>query len=182
MGDTKDHRRVSKDPSLNQISVEFVVNMVNNLKALGLDHYIILASSSGLCKTLHDQYRVEGCAWSSYLHENEGLKRYVLYSFAIARRQKHMEVSFGKMNTLWQVEPARICMIKCTIQRVSLTFCTAFQTLLSNRKEAEQFLISKDLFEGSSYVHKFCTCGTILLPCCVRHYGTVVISDGPVPL
>ena len=75
VGDTRDHRRINKDPALNRISVEFVVNLVNNLHSLGLENYLILASSEELCQLMKAKYNVQGCAWSSFLHSHANLPR-----------------------------------------------------------------------------------------------------------
>jgi hypothetical protein len=70
VGDTRDHRRVRKDPSLSVISSHFVANLVANLRALGLRNYLLLASSERLCRDL----RLDGCAWSSRLTDSRGLR------------------------------------------------------------------------------------------------------------
>ena len=70
VGDTRDHRRVRKDPSLSVISSHFVANLVANLRALGLRNYLLLASSERLCRHL----RLDGCAWSSRLSDSPGLE------------------------------------------------------------------------------------------------------------
>ena len=36
VGDTRDHRRVNKDPSLRTISVDFLLNLLANLNQLGI--------------------------------------------------------------------------------------------------------------------------------------------------
>ena len=49
VGDTRDHRRQTKDPALRTISVDFVLNLLANLHLLGREHYIIL-STKRLCR------------------------------------------------------------------------------------------------------------------------------------
>ena len=45
VGDTRDHRREIKDPALKTISVDFLLNLLANLKQLRIDHYMILTTS-----------------------------------------------------------------------------------------------------------------------------------------
>ena len=52
VGDTRDHRRMHKDPALSQVSVDFAINLVENLAALGLRNYLMLTSSAQLCDEL----------------------------------------------------------------------------------------------------------------------------------
>ena len=40
VGDTRDHRRVTKDPAIATIGTDFVANVALNLKAMGIEHYI----------------------------------------------------------------------------------------------------------------------------------------------
>ena len=42
VGDTRDHRRVTKDPAIATISTDFVANVALNLKAMGIEHYLSL--------------------------------------------------------------------------------------------------------------------------------------------
>jgi hypothetical protein len=73
VGDTRDHRRATKDPALKDIAVEFVGNCVANLHMLGLDNYLVLASSKQLCDKLHTEYDVRACVWSSLHAQHPGL-------------------------------------------------------------------------------------------------------------
>jgi len=73
VGDTRDHRRAGKDPALKDIAVEFVGNCVANLHMLGLDNYIVLASSPQLCVKLHAEHAVHSCVWSSLYNAHPGL-------------------------------------------------------------------------------------------------------------
>ena len=72
VGDTKDPRRVSKDPSLSHLAVDFAVSLTRNLADLGIRHYLLLASSEALCRRLQSEYGVEGCAWSSKWADHPG--------------------------------------------------------------------------------------------------------------
>lgn len=56
VGDTRDQRREEKDPNLSHISTDFVANIALNFKSLDIRHFIVLASSQSLCKTLYERY------------------------------------------------------------------------------------------------------------------------------
>ena len=71
VGDTRDHRRMNKDPALSQVSVDFAINLVENLAALGLRNYLMLTSSAQLCDELRRDADVDGCAHSSHLTDRE---------------------------------------------------------------------------------------------------------------
>ena len=71
VGDTRDHRRMHKDPALSQVSVDFAINLVENLAALGLRNYLMLTSSAQLCDELRRDADVDGCAHSSHLTDRE---------------------------------------------------------------------------------------------------------------
>ena len=75
VGDTRDHRRVTKDPAIATISTDFVANVALNLKAMGIEHYIVLASSKKLCDTLKTRYNEAfgaygSCGFSSAYTDN----------------------------------------------------------------------------------------------------------------
>lgn len=71
VGDTRDHRRMHKDPALSQVSVDFAINLVENLAALDLRNYLMLTSSAQLCDELRRDADVDGCAHSSHLTNRE---------------------------------------------------------------------------------------------------------------
>ena len=71
VGDTRDHRRMHKDPALSQVSVDFAINLVENLAALDLRNYLMLTSSAQLCDELRRDADVDGCAHSSHLTDRE---------------------------------------------------------------------------------------------------------------
>ena len=56
VGDTRDHRRVTKDPAIAKISTDFVANLAMNFQAMQIEHYIVVASSKELCTTLLNEY------------------------------------------------------------------------------------------------------------------------------
>jgi len=72
VGDTRDHRREFKDPSLRTISVNFLLNLLANLKRLRIAHYLILTTQP-LCRKLQDLYCEYSCAWTSLWHDDPGL-------------------------------------------------------------------------------------------------------------
>ena len=72
VGDTRDHRRMHKDPQLKNISVEFLLNLLANLRRLGLNHYMILTTRT-LCYWLQRQHCQYACAWSSRWHDHPRL-------------------------------------------------------------------------------------------------------------
>ena len=72
VADTRDHRRQYKDPALRTISIDFTLNLVSNLRQLGLDNFGILTTKS-LCRTLQRQHCLHACAWTSLWHEHAGL-------------------------------------------------------------------------------------------------------------
>ena len=72
VGDTRDHRRQYKDPALKNISVDFLLNLLSNLKALGLDNHGILTTPS-LCGKLQQKHCLFSCAWTTLLHDHPGL-------------------------------------------------------------------------------------------------------------
>ena len=74
VGDTRDHRRMHKDPALSQISVDFAVNLVENLAALGLRNYLMLTSSAKLCDELRRDAQIDGCVHSSHLIDHPKLE------------------------------------------------------------------------------------------------------------
>lgn len=76
VGDTKDSRRLVKDPTLNTLAVDFAVSLVRNLERLGITHYLMLTSSEALCRRLQRGYGVDGCAWSSKWADHGGQARW----------------------------------------------------------------------------------------------------------
>ena len=72
VGDTRDHRREIKDPSLRMISVDFLLNLLANLKQLRIDHYMILTTEP-LCRRLQSEYCEYSCVWTSLWHNHPGL-------------------------------------------------------------------------------------------------------------
>ena len=72
VGDTRDHRRQYKDPALRTISTDFLLNLVANLKRLGLANVLILTTRT-LCRTLQRQHCMYSCAWTSLWHQHPGL-------------------------------------------------------------------------------------------------------------
>ena len=57
VGDTRDHRRMGKDPALRTISVDFLLNLLANLKKLRIGHYLILTTKT-LCAKLQQELEV----------------------------------------------------------------------------------------------------------------------------
>jgi len=93
VGDTRDHRRVTKDPAISTISTDFVANVALNLKAMGIEHYVVLASSKELCETLKTRYREAfgdygACGFSSAYTEN-------------AQQLEKWNLKVGDMFLLW---------------------------------------------------------------------------------
>ena len=72
VGDTRDHRRQYKDPSLRTISIDFLRNLLANLKQLGIGHYLILTTQA-LCGRLQREHCEYSCAWTSLWHSHPGL-------------------------------------------------------------------------------------------------------------
>uniref|UniRef100_A0A7S3TJN7 Nucleotide-diphospho-sugar transferase domain-containing protein n=1 Tax=Emiliania huxleyi TaxID=2903 RepID=A0A7S3TJN7_EMIHU len=77
VGDTRDHRRQSKDPALRTISSEFLFNLLANLRALNLGYHGILTTPA-LCKSLQEERCEFSCAWSTLWHNHPGLARWGL--------------------------------------------------------------------------------------------------------
>ena len=77
VGDTRDHRREFKDPSLRTISVDFLLNLLANLKRLRIDHYLILTTEP-LCRKLQEFYCEYSCVWTSLWHSHPGLTKWNL--------------------------------------------------------------------------------------------------------
>ena len=74
VGDTRDHRRQHKDPALKNISVDFLLNLLSNMKALGLDNHGILTTQS-LCGKLQQKHCLFSCAWTTLLHDHPASPR-----------------------------------------------------------------------------------------------------------
>ena len=72
VGDTRDHRRQYKDPALKNISVDFILNLLANLRRLGLDHFLILTTQS-LCRQLQRRHCLHACAWTTLWNTHPGL-------------------------------------------------------------------------------------------------------------
>ena len=72
VGDTRDHRRQYKDPSLRTISIDFLRNLLANLKGLGIGHYLILTTET-LCRRLQKEHCEVSCVWTSLWHTHPGL-------------------------------------------------------------------------------------------------------------
>ena len=49
VGDTRDHRRQYKDPALRTISLDFVLNLIANLRKLAIEHTLLLTTKP-LCR------------------------------------------------------------------------------------------------------------------------------------
>ena len=77
VGDTRDHRRQYKDPSLRTISIDFLRNLLANLKRLRIGHYLILTTEP-LCKRLQQDYCEWSCAWTTMWHTHPGLPKWNL--------------------------------------------------------------------------------------------------------
>lgn len=67
---------MGKDPALRRISTEFLLNLVANLRRLGIEHFLILTTRS-LCATLHE-HCLFACAWTSLWETRPGLARWGL--------------------------------------------------------------------------------------------------------
>ena len=72
VGDTRDHRRQYKDPSLRTISIDFLRNLLANLKRLRIGHYVILTTRA-LCARLQQEHCEYSCVWTSLWHSHPGL-------------------------------------------------------------------------------------------------------------
>ena len=72
VGDTRDHRREIKDPALKTISVDFLLNLVANLKQLRIGHYVILTTEP-LCRKLQERHCEYACVWTDLWHTHRGL-------------------------------------------------------------------------------------------------------------
>ncbi|KAL1527736.1 hypothetical protein AB1Y20_009121 [Prymnesium parvum] len=72
VGDTKDHRRATKDPALRTISTDFLLNLLANLKRLQIDHYVILTTRK-LCARLQQEQCEYSCVWTELWHSHPGL-------------------------------------------------------------------------------------------------------------
>ena len=77
VADTRDHRRQHKDPALKTISIDFTLNLINNLRRIGLENFGILSTPS-LCRTLQQQHCLYACAWTSLWHSHPGLAAWSL--------------------------------------------------------------------------------------------------------
>lgn len=93
VGDTRDHRRVTKDPAIATISTDFVANVALNLKAMGIEHYVVVASSKELCETLKTRYaevfgEYGSCGFSTAYTEN-------------AQQLEKWNLKVGDMFLLW---------------------------------------------------------------------------------
>ena len=72
VGDTRDHRRQYKDPALRTISIDFILNLLANLRRLGLENVFILTTEA-LCRRFQREYCLYGCGWTSLWHSHSGL-------------------------------------------------------------------------------------------------------------
>ena len=72
VGDTRDHRREIKDPALKTISVDFLLNLLANLKQLRIDHYVILTTRS-LCRKLQADHCEYSCVWTELWNDHPSL-------------------------------------------------------------------------------------------------------------
>ena len=72
VGDTRDHRRQHKDPALRTISIDFILNLLANLRRLGLEHFFILTTQP-LCHQLQKRHCLYACGWTSLWHTHPGL-------------------------------------------------------------------------------------------------------------
>ena len=61
VGDTRDHRRQYKDPALRTISIDFLLNLITNLRRIGIEHFGILTTQP-LCRQLQRQHCLHACA------------------------------------------------------------------------------------------------------------------------
>ena len=79
VGDTRDHRRMNKDPALRTISMDFLLNLLANLQTLGIEHHLILTTKKLCRKVLQAEHCLYNCAWTSLWHERtDDLKRWSL--------------------------------------------------------------------------------------------------------
>jgi len=79
VGDTRDHRRQYKDPALRTISLDFLLNLLANLRALDIDHHAILTTPA-LCAHLQTTHCEYSCAWTSLWNAHPGLEPWSLKS------------------------------------------------------------------------------------------------------
>jgi len=73
VGDTRDHRRVAKDPALKDISTDFLLHLLANLRALGRENWLIL-STRRLCGRLQAEHCERSCVWSTLWDDHPGLE------------------------------------------------------------------------------------------------------------
>ena len=79
VGDTRDHRRMNKDPALRTISMDFLLNLLANLQTLGIEHHLILTTKKLCRKVLQAEHCLYNCAWTSLWHERtDDLQRWSL--------------------------------------------------------------------------------------------------------
>lgn len=77
VGDTKDHRRATKDPALRTISTDFLLNLLANLQRLRIDHYVILTTRK-LCGRLQREHCEHSCVWTTLWDDHPGLSKWNL--------------------------------------------------------------------------------------------------------
>ena len=77
VGDTRDHRRQYKDPALRTISIDFLLNLIANLRRLGIEHFGILTTQP-LCRMLQKKHCIDACAWTTLWHDHPGLPSWSL--------------------------------------------------------------------------------------------------------
>ena len=58
--------------ALRTISVDFLLNLLANLKQLGIGHYLILTTEP-LCRKLQQEHCEAACVWTELWHEHPGL-------------------------------------------------------------------------------------------------------------
>ena len=62
----------TEDPALRTISLDFLLNLLANLKKLRIGHYLILTTQP-LCMKLQAEHCEWSCAWTSMWHTHPGL-------------------------------------------------------------------------------------------------------------
>lgn len=63
--------------SLRTISIEFLLNLLANLKQLRIGHYLILTTQA-LCRRLQEDYCEYSCVWTTLWHSHPGLPKWNL--------------------------------------------------------------------------------------------------------
>lgn len=72
-----DPNSLSVVQSLRTISIDFLLNLLANLKRLRIGHYLILTTQQ-LCRRLQEEHCEYSCAWTTLWHNHPGLSQWNL--------------------------------------------------------------------------------------------------------